>query len=152
MQGQFTRSWNGSEQAPPGSVRPRFYLDPVQDELASAREGRPIFKEVERVEIFMPGNPYAIPVFNVTDQHRERWPRVYEQFRESIEQTAEVVPSHEELLAEWRLTHPKPTAAQVAEVIAKRDAGEKAEAEAKPATPPAPATAPVPAAVVSAQP
>jgi hypothetical protein len=107
---------------------------------------------LERVEIFMPGNPYAIPVFNVTDQHRERWPRVYEQFRESIEQTAEVVPSHEELLAEWRLTHPKPTAAQVAEVIAKRDAGEKAEAEAKPATPPAPATAPVPAAVVSAQP
>jgi hypothetical protein len=96
MQGQFTRSWNGSEQAPPGSVRPRFYLDPVQDELASAREGRPIFKEVERVEIFMPGNPYAIPVFNVTDQHRERWPREYEQFREGIEQTAEGTP-----IAEW---------------------------------------------------
>jgi hypothetical protein len=59
---------------------------------------------------------------------------------------AEVVPSHEELLAEWRLTHPKPTAEQVSEAIAKRDAGEKAEAEAKPAT------AAVPAAAVPAQP
>lgn len=96
MQSQFTRSWSGSEQAAPGGVRPRFYLDPVQDELASAREGRPIFKEVERVEIFLPGNPYTIPVHNVTDVHRQRWPREYELFRQGIEQTAEGTP-----ISEW---------------------------------------------------
>ena len=93
---QFVRSWEGSEQPAPGGVRPRFYLDPVQDELASAREGRPIFREIERVEIFMPGNPYTIPVHNVTDEHRNRWPREYELFRQGMEQTAFGTP-----IAEW---------------------------------------------------
>lgn len=96
MQGQFTRSWSGAEEAPPGSVRPRFHIEAVQDELASAREGRPIFREEERVEIFMPGNPYTIPVHRVTDVHRQRWPREYEQFRQGIEQTVEGTP-----LGEW---------------------------------------------------
>jgi len=96
MQGQYTRSWAGGEQSAPGSVRPRFYIDPVQDELASAREGRPIFREVERVEIFLPGNPYTMPVENVTDEHRQRWPREYEMFRQGIEQTADGTP-----LGEW---------------------------------------------------
>ncbi len=96
MQGQFVRSWNGSEQAGPGSVRPRFYLDPVQDELATAQEGRPIFREIERVEIFLPGNPWTQPVHNVTDEHRSRWPREYELFRQGMEQTAAGTP-----LAEW---------------------------------------------------
>ena len=79
-----------------GATRPRFFLDPVQDELASAREGRPIFREVERVEIYMPGNQWNIPVFNVTDDHRQRWPREYELFRQGLEQTAEGTP-----IAEW---------------------------------------------------
>ncbi len=96
MQGQFVRSWNGSEEAPRGSSRPRFHIEAVQDELASAREGRPIFREEERVEIFMPGNPWSIPVHRVTDVHRQRWPREYEQFRAGIEQTAEGT-----LIGEW---------------------------------------------------
>lgn len=96
MQGQYTRSWAGGEQSAPGSVRPRFYMDPVQDELASAREGRPIFREIERVEIFLPGNPYTMPVENVTDDHRQRWAREYEMFRQGIEQTADGTP-----LSEW---------------------------------------------------
>jgi len=95
MQGQFTRSLPGSE-AQPGAVRPRFYMEPVQDELASAREGRPIFRQVERVEIFLPGNPYTMPVHNVTDEHRNRWGREYELFRRGMEQTVEGTP-----IAEW---------------------------------------------------
>ncbi len=37
--------------------------------------------------------------------------------------TGEVVPTYEELLAEWREKHPTPTAEQVAAAVAKHDAG-----------------------------
>jgi hypothetical protein len=96
MQSQYTRSWAGAEAPAPGSVRPRFYLEPVQDELASAREGRPIFREVERVEIFLPGNPWTMPVHNVTDEHRQRWSREYEAFRQGLEPIVDGTP-----IAEW---------------------------------------------------
>jgi hypothetical protein len=95
MQAYYTRSWSGSE-ATPGTIRPRFYLDPVQDDLATAREGRPMFRQMERVEMFIPGNPWTQPVHNVTDEHRARWPREYEQFRQGIDQTADGTP-----LEEW---------------------------------------------------
>jgi hypothetical protein len=95
MQASYTRSWAGSEAPPPGSVRPRFYTEPVQDELASAREGRPIFNEFEFVEIFMPGNPWHMPVHRVNDDHRARWPREYELFRQGLEQTADGTPIEE---------------------------------------------------------
>lgn len=109
MQTQFVRSWAGGEAAPPGSVRPHFYMEPVQDELATAREGRPIFVQKERVEIYLPGNPYTTPVHNVTDEHRQRWPREYEQFRQGIEQTADGTP-----IEEWPILN----RAQVAELRA----------------------------------
>ncbi len=101
MQSQYTRSWSGGEQAAPGSVRPRFYLEPVVDELASAREGHGVYHDEERVEIFLPGNPYTMPVHRVTDEHRQRWPREYEQFRQGIDQTVDGIP-----LSEWPVLRP----------------------------------------------
>ncbi len=95
MQATYTRSWAGGEAAPDGSIRPRFFMDPIQDELATAREGRPIFKNVERVEIFLPGNLGTVVVKNVDDGHRNRWSREYELFRKGMEQTAEGTPIEE---------------------------------------------------------
>ena len=80
----FTRSWAGSETAP-GSIRARFFLEPVQDEVASSQAGRPIFRDVERVELFMPGDQYHKPVHNVTDEHRQRFPQAYTQFKQGID-------------------------------------------------------------------
>jgi hypothetical protein len=80
---QYTRSWAGSEAN--GGIRPRFYLEAVQDELATAREGRPIFREEERVELFMAGNPQTVPVMRVTDEERRRWPEAYAAFKRSEE-------------------------------------------------------------------
>ena len=80
----FTRSWAGSE-AKPGSTRARFFLEPVQDEVASAQAGRPIFREVERVELFMPGDQWHKPVHNVTDEHRQRYPEAYAAFRQGVD-------------------------------------------------------------------
>jgi hypothetical protein len=75
---------------------PRFFVDQVQDMVASEMQGRPIFRDEERVEIIMPGNPHTRPVARVTDEHRQRWPQHYEAFREGIEVSPEGTP-----LEEW---------------------------------------------------
>ncbi len=95
MQTAYTRSWAGGEVPPGNLVRPRFYMEPVKNELASAQEGRPIFRNEERVEIFLPGNPNTMPVQRVNDDHRNRWAREYELFRKGLEQTAEGTPIEE---------------------------------------------------------
>lgn len=81
--GAFTRT-NG---AAPGeaTVYPRFFMDAVQDIIASEQQGRPIFREEERVEIIMAGNPYSKPVHRVTQEHKDRWPKEYDAFRKGEE-------------------------------------------------------------------
>lgn len=71
------------------NVIPRFYMAAVEDEAASKREGRPIFTEVEMVEVMIPGDRLSRPVFPVEDKHRERWPQAYEAFKrkQSVAQT-----------------------------------------------------------------
>lgn len=101
--GAYTRT----EMAAAGTSYPRFYLDPVQDEVASATQGRPIFRQVERVETIMPGNPHTRPVNNVTDEHRGRWPKEYAAFREGIDISPDGTP-----IEEWPILN----RAQVAEL------------------------------------
>jgi hypothetical protein len=92
----FTRT-NGAMPAS-GTVYPRFFMDPVQDILASEQQGRPIFREEERVEIIMAGNPYSKPVFRVAHEHRERWPKEYEAFKKGQEIAPDGTP-----LEQWPL-------------------------------------------------
>jgi hypothetical protein len=70
---------------PSSDMWPRFFLDEVLDGLASEREGRPIYLEVERIELNYPGNPYTKPVMAVTDEHRQRWPEEYDAFKSGQE-------------------------------------------------------------------
>jgi hypothetical protein len=91
---QYTRSWAGSEAN--GGIRPRFYFEAVQDQLATAREGRPIFRQEERVELFMAGNPQTVPVLRVTDEERRRWPEAYDAFKKGEEVALQGTP-----LEEW---------------------------------------------------
>lgn len=78
-QGSYTRS-NGSPQVGRDSTFPRFHVHPVEDPIASAAAGRPIFVQHERVQIIQPGNPNS-PVLAVTDNERQRWPDQYAAFR-----------------------------------------------------------------------
>lgn len=78
------------------TIFPRFYLDQVEDQVASANSGRPIFRDEERVEIIMPGNPHTRPVHRVTDEHKQRWPKQYEAFKKGIELSPDGTP-----LEEW---------------------------------------------------
>jgi hypothetical protein len=91
--GTFTRTNLGQQD---GSNHPRFYLEQVEDHVASANAGRLIARDEERVEIIMPGNPHTRPVARVTDEHRQKWPREYEAFKAGIEISPEGTP-----LEEW---------------------------------------------------
>lgn len=79
----YTRTM-GSPQAGRDSTFPRFHMHPVEDPVASAAQGRPIFVQHERVQIIQPGNPNS-PVLAVTDEHRNRWPDQYGAFRKGEE-------------------------------------------------------------------
>ena len=76
---------------PRDSTIPRFHIEPVLDELATQQAGRNIFKDEERVQFVMPGNPTQ-PVERVTDYHRERWPAQHKAFKESQEWAIEGTP------------------------------------------------------------
>jgi len=90
-QGSYVRSDMANGLMADHAVRPVFRLDQVQDESASQNAGRPIFREIERVEILMPGG-FNQPVFNVTDAHRQRWPREYEAFKKGQEVSPDGTP------------------------------------------------------------
>jgi hypothetical protein len=75
-----------------GQARPVFSVEPVLDQAASDREGRQIWKDEERVTIYMPGNNLNIPCFKVTDEFKERWPKEYAAFKAGIEPPEDGIP------------------------------------------------------------
>lgn len=96
----FTRHFPGMPSARGDSI-PRFHIEPVQDEAATAAAGRPIFRDEERVEIIMPGNPLNRPVRVVTDEHRQRWPQQYAAFKAGTTMAADGTP-----IEQWSVLTP----------------------------------------------
>jgi len=91
--GEFTRTQSFGQVA--DTCRPIFYEEAVQ---SGEMEGRKTYRMEERVKIIMPGNGLAIPVLKVTDEHRERWPREYEAFKQGLEPDLNGTP-----LEEWAI-------------------------------------------------
>ncbi len=78
----YTRTM-GVPQMGADPVQPRFHIEAIIDEVASESAGHPVYREQERVQYMMVG-PNS-PVFVVTDEHRQRWPKQYEAFRNGVE-------------------------------------------------------------------
>lgn len=87
----YTRT-NGFGNEGADKTIPRFYIEDIPDELASQREGRPIYRSEERVELLIPGNMLNIKVDIVADYHRQRWPEAYAKFRQGQEIAIEGTP------------------------------------------------------------
>ena len=118
--GQFTRTYAFGPEAERNY--PRFFLDSVEDPRASVEAGRPIFRDEERVEIIMPGNPYTRPVQRVTDDHRRRWPKEYEAFKAGQQISAEGTPlEHWPRLKRSQVLELKALGFQTVEHVAKMD-------------------------------
>ena len=60
---------------PDGRLVARFYNLPVQNEFKTLQEGRPIFEDVDYIEIFSPGDSLSVIKTPARDDHRERFPR-----------------------------------------------------------------------------
>lgn len=63
----------------------KFFLKPREDKAASAAAGRPIFKDVEHVDIKIPGNRGSGACRPATDVDRQRFPEHYRRFKERTE-------------------------------------------------------------------
>lgn len=89
--GAFTRTESLGQSR--DSTFPRFFMHQEQDPVASEREGRPIFREIEMVEIIMPGIAHLNkPAFKVTDEHRQRWPDHYDRFKKGQQMSLDGTP------------------------------------------------------------
>ena len=73
-------------------IFPRFYMGTKEDKVKSKEAGRPIFKDVEMIEIRIAGDNKNIIDTRVDDQHKQRWPNQYEAFLEQKEQPMEGTP------------------------------------------------------------
>jgi hypothetical protein len=80
----------------PDGVFARFYVRPVQNELRTASEGRPIFEDVEYVEINLPGDRTSVVDRRVKADDRQRWPQQYAAFKDGQEQVGDGTP-----LTQW---------------------------------------------------
>jgi hypothetical protein len=93
----------------PNPAKPRFYMDKELSEFESAKAGQQIWRDVEMVEIIVPGDNKNVWAGRVKAEHRERWPDWYKAFKEGLEPPQDGYP-----LKEWPLLSP----AQVANFAA----------------------------------
>lgn len=90
QQGSFTRTDRFGDNRDP--TFPEFMVVAVQDDLATQRQGYPIFRDEEHVRIHMPGNNLSIPVERVNEGHIRRWPEHYKEFKAGREMSHQGTP------------------------------------------------------------
>ncbi len=75
--------WQGDDK-----LHVRFFTLARIDVVASQKENRPIYKDVPYIEMMMPGDKNNIVVEPVWDQHKQRFPQQWDQFKRGEEQQA----------------------------------------------------------------
>lgn len=73
----------------------RFFMHPEKQEHESAEAGRPIFKDVEYLEILSGGSTNNIVIRAVLDMDRQRFRDQYKRFKETGEDTPDGTPLRE---------------------------------------------------------
>lgn len=76
--GEYIRGEEGSHSI---GITARFCIEAKQNKLKSAQMGRPVYDDVEYVEVMHHGDKNSILKYPVKDIHRNRWPKEYEAFR-----------------------------------------------------------------------
>ncbi len=69
------------------SLLVKFFIKPRQDTMQSEIEGRPVFKDVEYIDIKIPGNRNAGACRPATDADRNRFPDHYRRFKDRVTDT-----------------------------------------------------------------
>ncbi len=76
----------------------KFFTQQKEDKTASLKEGRPIFKDVEYVDIKVPGQRSGGACRPATYRDKQRFPRHYAAYKQRVEMPMEGTP-----LSEWPL-------------------------------------------------
>lgn len=95
---------SGPDEAAKGMIV-RFEFLGLMDEAKSAEEGRPVFRDVEFIEIKSPNDPYSVVHREVTRDDRATYPQLYRAWKEGAADPTTGTP-----LKEW----PAIAASQVA--------------------------------------
>lgn len=80
---------------------PRFFIKAWKNQFKSDQEGRDIYEDREYVEVLTLGDKNCIPVFQVTEKHKARWPKQYAAFKNGQVFSPEGTP-----LEKWTLVGP----------------------------------------------
>lgn len=92
-QQEFYRSDFGDNPMAPsqdyGPVRAKFFKQPMIDEVRSKELGKAFYREVDCVELQIPGDLKSSPVLKVTQRHKDRFPKEYAAFLKGEEYAAE---------------------------------------------------------------
>lgn len=64
----------------------KFFMKPRQDKAESMAQGRPVFRDVEYIDIKIPGNRNAGACRPANDQDRARFPEHYKAFKDRVSQ------------------------------------------------------------------
>ena len=67
------------------SLLVKFYIDTVHDQQASEKEGRPIYKDVEFIDIRIPGNKDNVVIRPAREVDKQRFSRHYAAFKARTE-------------------------------------------------------------------
>lgn len=70
----------------------KFFAHPVHLAFKSQQEGRPVYESRDYVEIMQPGEPQSVWRGQVTEEHRQRFPRKWDAYQAKREQTQEGTP------------------------------------------------------------
>lgn len=75
--------YSGGPGMPPvrGGLAVRFYKEPVLNTAETEQQGRPVYEEVDYVEISVPGDRTNIVCKRVTEQHKREYAQQYAAFK-----------------------------------------------------------------------
>lgn len=59
----------------------RFFVKPMMNRAKSRQSGRPIFEEIEMIEIMVPGDKHCIPTRRARELDKARFSRQYQAFK-----------------------------------------------------------------------
>lgn len=99
--------WNLKQQQEAERLFVRFSVEARKDEAASLEAGRPVFKDVEYIEIMVPGDRQNIIHRPVRETDKEKFSKAYAAWKQGLAEPSQGTP-----LSQW----PQVTRAQVEEL------------------------------------
>ncbi len=69
----------------------KFFIHPELSVYQSKERGVPVYNDIEMIEVFQPGEKESVKQL-VTDFHRHRFPKQYENFKKGVEQVGSGTP------------------------------------------------------------